>query len=284
VEAAYGPRFGEVSRHGALASTIVGLSRALANSLVSETIARQPGFLQSLDPRAKLIGLVGLVLAAALSHRIWVIIALWLVSVLLGLLSGVGLRIMATRVWLAVLLFTGIIAFPALFLTPGTPVLTSPDGNLRITEQGITAAVLLIARVESAATLTTLLALTTPWMQLLKSLRLFGVPQEVVMMLNMTHRYIFVLAESASQMLESRTSRTVGILDRATQRRLMARTAGVLMGKSVELGNDVYVAMHSRGFRGDAKILNEFRMTSKDLVAIGGFLLVAILAIWMGRA
>ena len=50
-------------------------------------------------------------------------------------------------------------------------------------------------------------------MHILKSLRAFHVPQEAVMMLAMTHRYIFLLAESASQMFESRTSRTVGVLD-----------------------------------------------------------------------
>jgi cobalt ECF transporter T component CbiQ len=273
-----------MSRHGALSSTLVGLSRALGNALVSETTARKPGLLQSLDPRAKLVGLLSLVLAAALSHRISVILALWVGATVLGLLSRVSLRTLATRVWLAVFLFTGVIAFPALFLTPGTPVLTSPDGNLSITEQGITTATLLIARVETAATLTTLLALTTPWMQLLKSLRSFGVPQELVMMLNMTHRYIFVLAESASQMLESRNSRTVGVLDRKTQRGVMARSAGVLMGKSIEMGNDVYVAMQSRAFRGDAKLMGDFRMTSGDLLALSIFLLLAILAIWMGRA
>jgi cobalt ECF transporter T component CbiQ len=250
---------------------------------VSETTARKSGFLQSLDPRVNFIGLLSLVLAAALSHRIKVILALWLLAVLLAIISQVSLRLLATRVWIAVFLFTGVIAFPALFLTPGTPVLTSPDGNLRITEQGITAAILLVARVETAATLTTLLALTTPWMQLLKSLRSFGIPQEFVMMLNMTHRYIFVLAESASQMLESRNSRTVGVLDRKTQREVMARSAGVLMGKSIEMGNDIYVAMQSRGFRGDAKFIGDSRMSSGDLFALSIFLLLAILATWMGR-
>ena len=80
------------------------------------------------------------------------------------------------------------------------------------------------------------------------------------MMLAMTHRYVFLLAETASQMFESRESRTVGVLDRATQRHIAARTAGVLLSKSVELSNEVYLAMQSRGFRGDAKILSEFRM------------------------
>ncbi len=34
------------------------------------------------------------------------------------------------------------------------------------------------------------------------------------MMLAMTHRYIFLLVDTASQMLESRKSRTVGTLQR----------------------------------------------------------------------
>jgi len=284
MEAAVHRRLDPMSPRGAIASTLVGLSTALGNALVSETIARKPGLLQSLDPRVKLTGLLALVLAAALSHRIGVILALWLGATVLGLLSRVSLPTLATRVWLAVLLFTGVIALPALFLTPGTPVLSSPDGKLHITEQGIVAATLLITRVETAATLTTLLALTTPWMQILKSLRSFGVPQEFVMMLNMTHRYIFVLAESASQMLESRNSRTVGILSSAAQRAIVARTACVLMGKSIELGNDVYLAMQSRAFRGDTKLLTGFRMTWRDFLALSGFLLMAMIAIWLGRA
>ena len=85
------------------------------------------------------------------------------------------------------------------------------------------------------------------------------------MMLAMTHRYIFLLAETASQMFESRESRTVGVLDRATQRRHgMARTAGVLLSKSMELSNEVFLAMQSRGFRGDAHVLVEFRMRWRD--------------------
>jgi len=52
-------------------------------------------------------------------------------------------------------------------------------------------------------------------------------------MLAMTHRYVFLLVETASQMLESRRSRTVGILKPAAQRRMAARTAGVLLSKSI---------------------------------------------------
>jgi cobalt/nickel transport system permease protein len=271
-------------RRGAIAATLLGLTRALGRALVSEQTARRPGLLQALDPRVRLVGLLALVLAVTLSHRISVVVALFAVAVLLALLSQVSLKALSVRVWLVVLLFTGVIAVPALFLTPGEPIATLPATTLHITAQGATTAALLIARVETAVTLTTLLILTTPWMHILKALRSFRVPQEVVMMLAMTHRYIFLLAETAGQMFESRESRTVGALDRTSQRRVASRTAGVLLSKSVELSNQVFLAMQSRGFRGDARILSEFFMRPVDYVSLAAFLLAGGAAVWMGRS
>ena len=268
----------------AVGTTLVGLSRALGHALVSEQVARERGLLQYLDPRVRVAGLLAMVLAVTLSHRISVVVALFLVAALIALLSRVKVATLAKRVWLAVFLFTGVIALPALFLTPGDTIFATGGGTLRITAQGVSAAILLIARVETAVTFTTLLVLCTPWMQVLKALRSFHIPQEVVMMLAMTHRYIFLLAETASQMFESRQSRTVGLLDGATQRRMTARTAGVLLSRSVELSNEVFLAMQSRGFRGDVRILSEFHMRASDYIGLLGFLVAGGLAVWMGRA
>jgi cobalt ECF transporter T component CbiQ len=273
-----------MTHNRAIASTMVGLTRAFAHALVSEQVARERGLLQALDPRVRVAGLLAMVLAVTLSHRISVVLALFIAALLIALLSKVSLRTLATRVWLAVLLFTGVIALPALFLTPGDPVLTIAGSGLRSTAQGAATAMLLIARVETAVTFTTLLVLCTPWMQVLKALRAFRVPQEVVMMLAMTHRYIFLLGETAGQMFESRQSRTVGVLDGAAQRRMTARTSGVLLSKSVELSNEVFVAMQSRGFRGDVKILSEFHMRVADYAGLIAFLVGGGLAVWMGRS
>ena len=125
---------------------------------------------------------------------------------------------------------------------------------------------------------------STPWIEILKSLRTFRIPQEVVMMLAMTHRYIFLLAQTASQMFESRQSRTVGVLDRSAQRHMTTRTAGVLLSKSVELSNDFFLAMQSRGFRGDARALSEFRMRCWDYLGLAAFLLAGVIAVWAGRS
>jgi cobalt/nickel transport system permease protein len=273
-----------MSRNRAIPATLLGITRALGHALVSEQVARRRGLLQTFDPRVRVAGLLVMVLAVTLSHRICVVLALFCAAVLIALLSKVRLATLATRVWLVVLAFTGVIAMPALFLTPGDPIFAGAVGVLRITSQGVSTAALLIARVETAVTFTTLLILCTPWMRVLKALRAFRVPQVFVMMLAMTHRYIFLLVETAGQMFESRQSRTVGDLDRTRQRRVTVRTVGVLLSKSVELSNEVFLAMQSRGFRGDVKILSEFRMRYWDYIGLAAFLAAGGLAVWTGRA
>ncbi len=235
--------------------------------------------MQSLDPRVRVLGTLLLVIAVVLVHKIAVLLALSAAAVMLAVASAITLRTLTLRVWLVVLAFTGVIALPALFLTPGEPL----SAVSSITRQGLHTAVMLIARVEAAVTFTTVLVLTTPWAQMLKALRSLGTPKEVVMMLAMAHRYIFLVAETATQMFESRESRRVGVLRRSEQRRLVVQSAGVLMSKSLDLSQEVFLAMQSRGYRGDVVTLAQQRLLPRDHLAILAFAGVAVLAIWLGR-
>ncbi len=264
-----------------LESTTVGFGRAFTRAMLSEATAQQRGLLQSLDPRVRVVGLFALVLAVTLSRKIAVVAALLVVAVVVAVLSRVSVLTLAKRVWLIALGFTGVIALPALFVTPGRPI--AAVGTVVITEQGLRTAALLILRVETAVTFTTLLVLCTPWSHVLKALRALRLPKEAIVMLAMTYRYVFLLVETASQMFESRRSRTVGVLKADEQRRMAARTAGVLLSKSLALSNDVYLAMQSRGFRGDVQVLSDWHLTMWDFVGLVGFLLAGSFAVWMGR-
>ena len=224
-----------------------------------------------------------LVVAVVLCRRPEVIAFLFIAAIILAILSNVSLVSLLTRVWLVILGFTGLIALPALFITPGKPVFTVPALHLSVTEQGWRAATLLVLRVETAATLTTVLVLCTPWSHILKALRCLRLPVEVVALVAMTHRYVFLLIETANQMFESRKSRTIGELPGPEQRRMTARTAGVLLSKSIELSHEVYLAMLSRGFRGEIRLLTDFQMKLRDYFALTAFVFAACAAVWMGR-
>ncbi|MBS1967416.1 MAG: cobalt ECF transporter T component CbiQ [Chloroflexi bacterium SZAS-1] len=263
--------------------TVAELSHAMEQALYAEELAHANGLLQQLDPRVKVVGLLALIIAAALARNLAVILALFVVALVLALLSRVPFRTLATRVWLGALLFTGTIALPAIFITPGQVLYRLPLFGWPITMQGLSSAAYLISRVETSATLALLLILCTPWTHVLKALRVLRVPVVFVVILGMTFRYIFLLLQTARDMFESRQSRMVGALDSAERRRVASASVGVLLSKTLNLSSDVYMAMQSRGFRGEVYTLDEFQMQPRDWAALAGFLALAGLAFWLGR-
>lgn len=263
--------------------TIRGLAAAMERALYAEELAKVDGLLQRLDPRVKVVGMLALVVATALARNILVILGLFGVAIVLALLSRVPIRTLATRVWIGALLFTGTLVLPAIFITPGQVIYRLPLLDWPITAQGLGAATYLITRVETATTFSVLLILCTPWAQVLKALRVLRVPVVFVVILGMTYRYIFLMLQTAQDMFESRQSRMVGRLSGADQRRLAGASVGVLLSKSIQLSGDVYLAMLSRGFRGEIYTLDDFQMHVRDWIALVGLLAVAVSAFWLGR-
>jgi cobalt ECF transporter T component CbiQ len=263
--------------------TIGSLAGAMERALYAEELAKSDGLLQQLDPRVKLVGLLALLVAGALARNIQVILGVFLVAILLALLSHVPIRTLATRVWISALLFTGLIALPAIFITPGQVVYRLPLLGWPVTAQGLGSATYLITRVETSASLALLLILCTPWAHLLKAMRVLGVPVVFVVILGMTYRYIFLMLETAQDMFESRQSRMVGTLDGPDRRRLAGASVGVLLSKSVQLSSDVYMAMVSRGYRGEVYTLDDFAMQRRDWIALAAFIGLVVVAFWFGR-
>jgi cobalt/nickel transport system permease protein len=261
--------------------TVGSLAGALEHAVLSETHAETGGLLQNLDPRVKLVGMFGLILTAVSVGRVAVTLAILAAAIGLALLSRISLCVLATRVWLGVLVFTGTIAFPAIFTTPGESLGRVPLLHWSATWQGALAALRLVSRAETAATLAILLVLTTPWTHLLKALRVFRVPVVLVVVLGMTHRYIFLLLNTARDFFEARRCRLVGELDARAGRQLIASSTGVLLGKSLQLSEDVFDAMHARGFRGEVYTLDEFKMEARDWTALAVFIGMAALAFSM---
>jgi cobalt ECF transporter T component CbiQ len=244
--------------------TLKGLLGTAEYAATAEDMAAGGGALQRVDPRVKVAGILGLIVTAVATHKLVVIACLFSLALVLAWASRVKPRRMATWVWMPVLFFTGTIALPAVFLMPGAA--------------GIRSAAFLVSRAETAATLSALLVLTTPWPWVLKALRTFRCPVVLVAILGMTYRYIFVILQTALDMFESRQSRTVGVLEARERRRLAASTAGVLLSKSLQLAGDVHLAMRSRGFQGEVYLLQDFHAGSTDWCWLAGFAAVIAVA------
>jgi cobalt/nickel transport system permease protein len=252
-------------------------------TLSAEELAKSGGLAQRIDPRVKVVGFAAIIISVVVVHKLFIIAGLFTLGVIIALASSIPIRTLASRVWIAVLLFTGTIAAPAIFLTAGDVVYRVPVLHWPVTAQGLASASYLLARAETTATFSLLLVLTTPWMHLLKALRTFGAPVVLIVILGMTYRYIFVLLRTAHDMFESRRSRMVGRLSGQERRRVIVNSAGVLLSKTFQLSGEVYLAMQSRGFRGPVYILDEFRTSRADWIALSLLLMVATLALCVGR-
>ena len=152
-----------------LEHTLHGIAETLERALFAEEISARPGLFQSLDPRAKIVAVLALLIAANLSHSLAVIAAIYLLALGLAWRSAIPAGFFIKRVWLALPFFTGLIVLPALFITPG-PVLVQLLPGLAITRTGVTTVLFLLLRVSTSVSLTLLLILTTRWNVVLSAL------------------------------------------------------------------------------------------------------------------
>jgi cobalt ECF transporter T component CbiQ len=263
---------------GFLENTLEGLHGALERAFYAEGSAAHRGALQRLDPRVKLAGLLAMVVSASLAVKLWMITVVLVLAIFLAVLSSIPIRVLATRAWIGAFIFSGAIAVPALFLTPGSSV-----AGLPITQQGLRTAGFLVLRAETATTLMLVLTCTTPWTHVLKALRIFRVPVIFVVILGMTCRYILLMLETAHEMFESRKSRTVNRMTPAESRRLAISSSGVLLTKTLHLTGEVYMAMQARGFGGEVYLLDDFQMRRLDWFAAGAFAAVTAFSVVLGR-
>lgn len=277
-----------MNTRGFLTKTLRDFADALDNALFAEDLARRAGLFQSLDPRAKLLSVVVLLIAINLSHNWLAVLALYLLTIPLAFASRVPLGFYLSRVWIPTSLFTGVIALPALFnvVTPGAPLVTlidsdSPRVMVTITYPGVLTALSLWLRVGVSVSLATLLIVTTRWATLLQALRVVRVPQAFVLILGMTYRYLFVLLHAANHLFLARQSRLVGRVTPSENRRWLAASMGTLLAKSYALSDEVYLAMQARGFRGEVRVLDAPRWHARDGMWLALFVVIAVLIVWV---
>jgi cobalt/nickel transport system permease protein len=269
-------------RSNFLEKTLSGIAKTLERSLFAETISLRPGVFQSLDPRLKIVATLGLLIGVSMARNLWVIGGVYLLVVVFACVSSIPVDFFIRRVWLTLPLFTGMIALPALFLTPGPPLFHLPFGMI-VTKTGGLSVLFLLFRVGTSLSLVLLLVLTTPWNTVLGALGVLKVPDVFVLILGMTFRYIYLLLHIANDMFLSRKSRVIGRMSGAEERHMLAAIGATLLGKSLHMSGEVYLAMVSRGYRGTVVTYKPFRMRRQDWLWAGFFTVTTVVTVYLGR-
>ena len=94
--------------------------------LVNDNMAQRKGLLQSLDPRVKLVSIIVLIFAVAMTHSIILLAVVYLLTLIFAWSSRIELGFFIKRVWVFIPIFAGIIMIPILFnvFMPGDALFT----------------------------------------------------------------------------------------------------------------------------------------------------------------
>lgn len=263
---------GRRSKGGFVEKTLTGGTKVMQQAIFAEDVANAPGLLQSLDPRVKIVTLLGLLLSAAFVRNLAVLGGMYAATLAVAAGSGLSIGFFVKRVWLFIPIFTGIVVVPSMFnfITPGpivVPLGTWFGSPVGLTGPGLTSASMIVARVAVSISLVVLLTLTTPWNRLLAGLRGLGIPRVFVLVLGMAYRYLFYLLNAVADMYTARQARSVHRdRDVRSGRAFVAASAGALFGRSYAMSEEVHQAMVARGFTGDARSIWVSRWCVRDAV------------------
>ena len=205
-----------------------------------------------LDPRAKIVGLLGLTLVAVTTplERWPVFVAC---AAALAIYAAAG-RVTPLDVWRRVR-----VVLPIVLLAAALLPLARADGL------SIFAAV--AAKAVIGTTSAALLAATTPFPQVLRGLEALRVPRLLVLIAAFMYRYLFVIAAELGRMRWALLAR--GYRPRRPFHAAPAgRVASALFLRTYGRGERVYRAMLARGYRGTMPQSAPLALTSADIAFV----------------
>jgi cobalt/nickel transport system permease protein len=228
-----------------------------------EKYARLQSPIHNWDPRARTLSLFILLFSVALAGSIPKALAGLSVSFLLILISRLPLHHVA-----------GFMKWPVLFLLPFLiilPFTTTGDTLLSIafltaSVQGFYMGLLFFIRGLGAALLALLIVGTAPFTATVKALQSMGLPNSLAQIFLFAYRYVFLLSEELQTM--SRSMESKGFVKRSDLRtaRIYSRSLAMMLIRSYERSEDIFLAMLSRGYMGKVPSGSGSKISGNDIV------------------
>lgn len=241
-----------------------------------ELFSSGSSFLHRLDPRAKLVICLVLVIILALARTFSAALSGLLIGLLLVFLAHLPLRAAVIRLVL-VNSFIGFLWLTLPLSYPGDTLLNL--GPLSISRQGVMLAALISLKANAVVLLLMSLIATSSVAQLGHALERLQVPLKLCLLLLFSYRYIFVINQEYQRLLRAARLRCFRPATTMHTYRTFGYLFGMTLIKSYHRGHRVQQAMTLRGFQGrfyslysSAIGLNEIRFGLAAAAAAAGLI------------
>jgi cobalt/nickel transport system permease protein len=224
-----------------------------AESLVYvEDLSEKKGLMQAINPLAKLVAIVGMIIASLFITNLAVLLTICVIPLVFAVSSRVPLKQFFLRTAM-ITVFAAVLSILTLFMTPGTAVWATSIGglNLSITMEGLLRAGVFTVRVWFCVASLIMLVLSTGFDKTIKLLATIKVPSVVIQLFSLTYRYFFVSVEEAQSVLIAKEARTYVHKRNLNMQSLkdLGSIIASLFIRTYERSERVYLAMKARGFQ-----------------------------------
>jgi cobalt/nickel transport system permease protein len=249
------------------------------------------GRLTWLDPclvtLAILAAIIGLSVLPIAAWRAFAASALLLYA--LCWLAQVPLALVLRRSLLALPFVAAAITLP--FTRPGNVIASFWLGpwHLQISDTGVVQFASIVLRSWLSVQFACVLLLMLGFPQVLQSLRRLRVPALLIAVMSMSYRYLSVLADEATRMLQARAARSaLAVNAKAPSLWWQAKQAGQMVGhlfiRSYERSERIYLAMLARGYSGQLPASPQRPIRIHEWCSLAAFLIVLLLIQLLGYA
>ncbi|HMK65150.1 MAG TPA: cobalt ECF transporter T component CbiQ [Thermodesulfobacteriota bacterium] len=256
--------------------------------------ASQRGFFQGLDSRIKVLFLIFFVIIVSLKKTVFpeIIIAVFLLG--LALVSRLDLWKHYRKILVLSFIFGFLLTLPSALnlFSPGDfwgPVYHFErqkqwgpiylPGEIGFTRQGLQRLSLLTLRVMNSLSISFLVLASTPFMELIKALKIFRVPDVFLLTITLAYKYIFIFVQTVYDLHLAKKSRLTGPESSPEVRKWASGRMAFLFKKSQYQCEEVFRAMTARGLSDTVKLLPLSPLKSKDYWAGSGLILLGLILI-----
>ena len=258
--------------------------------------ASKKGVLQAMDARVKLVCLLFLLVVGTVKNAMVPGLSLAGLLFVLVCLSRLNPVHFYRRIGALAFLFGFLIVLPAAcnLVTDGAIILpllhmraartlwlyTLP-ATIGITREGLSVVGLVTLRMVNCLTISFLLLHTTPFPQIIKSLKIFRVPDVLLVVFVLTYKYIFIFSKMLEAIHLARKSRLSGGSAAGEAGAWAAGRITFLFRKTQGRCEEIFQAMVSRGLSKEIELAAAGKLRRRDVAEGLCLICCGVILIWM---
>ncbi len=249
------------------------------------------GLLQRIDARVKILFLLCFIIQVNTVHQIPTQLYISAFLLVLYLLSHLNVIDIYKKILLFSFFFGFLVIAPAALnvVTDGKIILNlyhfqeakqfwiyHIPAEIGLTKEGILVVAKLYLKVINSLTITFLVFYTTPFIEIIKSLKVFKVPDMFLLIITMTYKFIFILAHTVQETYFALKLRWWKKVRNSEADSIIAGRIVYIFHKSWRRYEEVFSAMIARGFTGRVDFCYLRKITKGDIYFLGLFLAVSL--------